>query len=59
MHPVFRVCLSIEVNIERQLGLSELSVILWVSAVEGVIVNWDITVDNGERKETALFHRCI
>ena len=32
--PLFRGCLSIEVN-EGQSGLSELSVISWVSAVEG------------------------
>ena len=31
--PLFRGCLSIEVN-GRQSGLSELSVISWVSAVE-------------------------
>ena len=31
--PLFRGCLSIKVN--GQSGLSELSVILWVSAVEG------------------------
>ena len=38
--PLFRGCLSIE----GKSGLLELSVILWVSAVEGVSVKWFSTV---------------